>query len=64
MMYPRLKLARNLLTEDGVILICIDETSSRTSRICDEVFGASNFVAQCRNIVKLEGRRTSSSLES
>lgn len=46
MMYPRLKLARNLLTEDGVIFISIDDNEVHNLRkICDEVFGEDNFVA-------------------
>ena len=44
MMYPRLKLARNLLREDGVIFISIDDGElANVRRICDEVFGDSNF---------------------
>ena len=47
MMYSRLLLARNLLTEDGVIFISIDENEVNTLKaICDEVFGASNFIAE------------------
>lgn len=43
MMYPRLKLARNLLTEDGVIFISIDDNEVENLRkICDEVFGLCN----------------------
>lgn len=46
MMYPRLKLARNLLTEDGVIFISIDDNEVHNLRkICDEVFGEGNFIA-------------------
>ena len=46
MMYPRLKLARNLLSEDGVIFISIDDNEVHNLRkICDEVFGKRNFVA-------------------
>lgn len=46
MMYPRLKLARNLLSEDGVIFISIDDNEVHNLRkICDEVFGERNFVA-------------------
>lgn len=46
MMYPRLKLARNLLTEDGVIFISIDDNEVHNLRkICDEVLGEGNFVA-------------------
>ena len=45
MMYPRLKLARNLLSEDGVIFISIDDNEVHNLRkICDEVFGEWNFV--------------------
>lgn len=45
MMYPRLKLARNLLTEDGVIFISIDDNEVHNLRkICDEIFGEGNFV--------------------
>lgn len=47
MMYPRLKLARNLLTEDGVIFISIDDNEVHNLRkICDEIFGENNFIAQ------------------
>ncbi len=46
MMYPRLKLARNLLKEDGVIFISIDDNEqARLKLLCDEIFGESNFVA-------------------
>ena len=46
MMYPRLKLARNLLADDGVIFISIDDTEvSNLKRLCDEVFGEGNFMA-------------------
>ncbi|MEA1940603.1 MAG: site-specific DNA-methyltransferase [Candidatus Caldatribacteriota bacterium] len=46
MMYPRLKLARNLLKEDGVIFISIDDGEVVNLRkICDEIFGEQNFVA-------------------
>lgn len=46
MMYPRLKLARNLLTDDGVIFISIDDNeAAHLRRLGDEVFGEDNFVA-------------------
>lgn len=46
MMYPRLKLARNLLTEDGAIFISIDDVEIGSLRkLCDEVFGEENFLA-------------------
>lgn len=45
MMYPRLKLARNLLSEDGVIFISIDDNEvDNLKKICDEVFGENNFI--------------------
>jgi adenine-specific DNA-methyltransferase len=46
MMYPRLKLARNLLTDDGVIFISIDDNEVHNLRkVCDEIFGEINFIA-------------------
>ena len=45
MMYPRLRLARNLLTEDGVIFISIDDKEvANLRKICDEIFGEDNFL--------------------
>ena len=45
MVYPRLKLARNLLSEDGVIFISIDDNELfNLKKICDEIFGLSNFI--------------------
>lgn len=45
MMYPRLKLARNLLSDDGVIFISIDDNEqSNLKKICDEIFGEENFI--------------------
>ena len=45
MMYPRLKLARNILSDRGVIFISIDDNEvANLRRICDEIFGESNFV--------------------
>ena len=47
MMYPRLRLARNLLTDDGVIFISIDDNEVHNLRkLCDEVFGEENFVVE------------------
>jgi len=46
MMYSRLKLARNLLKDDGVIFISIDDNEqANLKRLCDEVFGEDNFVS-------------------
>lgn len=47
MMYPRLRLAANLLRDDGVIFISIDDGEvTNLRRLCDEVFGEENFIAQ------------------
>ncbi|MEC9357086.1 MAG: site-specific DNA-methyltransferase [Pseudomonadota bacterium] len=47
MIYPRLRLARNLLRDDGAIFISIDDEEVHTLRMaCDEVFGRENFIAQ------------------
>ena len=47
MMYPRLKVARDLLTDDGVIFISIDDNEVENLRkVCDELFGESNFLSQ------------------
>lgn len=46
MMYPRLKLARNLLTQDGVIFISIDDNEVHNLReLCDQIFGSTNFIS-------------------
>ena len=53
MMYPRLKLARNLLTDDGVIFISIDDNEqANLKKICDEIFGEENF----RNVIQTRRR--------
>ena len=45
MIYPRIKLARNLLTDDGVIFISIDDNElANLTKICNEIFGENNFV--------------------
>jgi len=47
MIYPRLKLARNLLRDDGVIFISIDDNEqSNLKKVCDEIYGEDNFVGQ------------------
>lgn len=47
MIYPRLKVARDLLTEDGVIFISIDDHEvENLKKICNEIFGEQNFIAQ------------------
>ena len=57
MIYSRLMLARNLLTEDGVIFISIDDNEAfNLKEICDEVFGNGNFVAQLAVQLNPRGR--------
>ena len=47
MIYPRLKVAKDLLSEDGVIFISIDENESdNLKKICDEIYGSHNYIAQ------------------
>ena len=58
MIYPRLKIARDLLSEDGVIFISIDDHEVHNLRkVCDEVFGGRNFVAE---FIWRGGRRNAS----
>ena len=46
MMYPRLRLARNLLKDDGVIFMSIDDNEvDNLKKMCNEIFGEANFVA-------------------
>ncbi|MBL1404833.1 MAG: site-specific DNA-methyltransferase [Rhizobiales bacterium] len=57
MMYPRLKLARNLLRQDGAVFISIDDNEShRLISICSEIFGEENFVAQLAVQLNPRGR--------
>jgi len=59
MMYPRLKLARDLLKEDGVIFISIDDHEvANLRKICDEIFGEDNFVAELPRLTKKAGKTT------
>ena len=47
MIYPRLKIAKNLLSDDGVIFISIDDSEANNLKnVCDEIFGAVNFISQ------------------
>lgn len=47
MIYPRLKVARDLLSEDGVIFISMDDNEAKNLKaVCDEIFGSQNFLAQ------------------
>lgn len=57
MMYPRLKLARNLLTDDGVIFISIDDNEqANLKKLCNEVFGEDNFIGQITVVGNPRGR--------
>ncbi|HBL8950141.1 TPA: site-specific DNA-methyltransferase [Enterobacter hormaechei] len=57
MMYPRLKLARNLLKDDGAIFISIDENEiTNLRKLCDEVFGEDNFLGTIANVNNPKGR--------
>jgi adenine-specific DNA-methyltransferase len=59
MMYPRLFLARNLLTADGVIFISIDDNEVDNLRtICNEIFGEENFITEFPRITKKAGKTT------
>ena len=58
MIYSRLMLARNVLSDHGLIAISIDDNEQENlKKICDEIFGAENFIALLSVIVKTEGRR-------
>ena len=60
MMYPRLKLARNLLSDDGIIFISIDDNEqSNLKKMCDEIFGEDNFVSQMVVVTNIAGRSDS-----
>ena len=55
-MYSRLKLAKNLLTDDGVIFISIDDNElTNLQKICDEIFGEENFL----NFINLKAKASS-----
>lgn len=57
MIYPRLKLARNLLRDDGVIFISIDDNEvGNLQKICNEIFGEDNFIGQITVVGNPRGR--------
>ncbi|MEG0693932.1 MAG: site-specific DNA-methyltransferase, partial [Oscillospiraceae bacterium] len=59
MMYPRLRLAANLLRDDGVIFISIDDNEVfNLKKVCDEVFGEENYVACFPRVTKKAGKTT------
>jgi len=60
MLYPRLKLARNLLSEDGVVFISIDENEQANLRkLCDEIFGGENYISMIAVENNPKGRKNS-----
>ena len=63
MIYPCLKLARDLLTDDGVIFISIDDHEvANLKKICDEIFGEGNFLYQLSVVNNLNGNDNSSGM--
>ena len=57
MIYPRLKLAKDLLAEDGVIFISIDDNEvDNLKKVCSEIFGESNYIAQIAVQLNPRGR--------
>ncbi len=60
MIYPRLKLAKDLLTDNGVIFISIDENEiTNLKKVCDEIFGSRNYVNTFCWLNNLKGRQIS-----
>ena len=60
MMYPRLKLARNILSKDGVVFISIDENELfNLKKICDEIFGENNYISTLTVENNPKGRKNS-----
>jgi len=65
MMYPRLRIARNLLSDTGVIFISIDDNEQANLKLlCDEVFGEGNFVAEFVWVKKKKGSHLSKTIRS
>ncbi len=65
MMYPRLKLARNLLRDDGILLISIDDNEIINLRkLCDEIFGEENFVCSITVVSNPRGRQSDTHVAS
>lgn len=60
MIYPRLKVARDLLSEDGIIFVSIDDNEEHNlKKVCDEVFGNSNYINTFAWVNNLTGRQIS-----
>ncbi len=59
MLYPRLRLAKDLLADDGVIFISIDDNEvDNLRKICDEIFGEYSFIAEFPRVTKRGGKST------
>ena len=59
MIYPRLKVARDLLTDDGVIFISIDDNEQgNLKKICEDIYGSDNFLAEFPRVTKKGGKST------
>ena len=57
MMYPRLRLARNLLSDDGVIFISIDDNEiDNLKKVCNEIFGEDNYIATFPRLTTKSGK--------
>lgn len=64
MMYPRLRLARNLLTDDGVIFISIDDNEqANLKKLCDDVFGEENFIGNIAWESKTKSQNTKTAFD-
>ena len=64
MMYPRLKLARNVLTDDGVIFISIDDNEqANLKKLCDDVFGEDNFIGNIAWESKTKSQNTKTAFD-
>ena len=65
MIYPRLKLAKNLLSKDGIIFISIDDNEiCNLKKVCDEIFGDKNFISIFTWIKKKKGSHLSKTVRS
>ena len=65
MMYPRLRLSKNLLHKDGIMFVSIDDNEvENLKKICDEIFGESNFIAYFTWIKKKKGSHLSKTVRN
>lgn len=65
MIYPRLKVARDILADDGVVFVSIDDNETENlKKICNEIYGESNFLAQFVWVKKKKGSHLSKTTRS